>query len=56
MQLAPPASAEPAKMVLEEIPLEGENLSDGRHRNMGEKLCENDMRKYAIRSQNCTEF
>ena len=54
--IAPPVSAEPVKMVLEEMSSEGKKWSDGRHLKTGEKLNENDMQKYAIRSQNCTKF
>ena len=36
--IAPPVSAEPVKMVLEEMSSEGKKWSDGRHLKTGEKL------------------
>jgi hypothetical protein len=36
-------SAEPVKVVLEEISSKGKKWSDGRHLKTGEKLNENDM-------------
>jgi len=56
MQQAQSASAEPVKMVLEEMSSEAKKWSGGRYIKPDDKLRKKDMQKYANGNQNCTKF